>query len=76
MVPHQHPKHVDPPNQTHLKHNILELMYSDIFLSFLNFYQCNLITLIFPLFLKQWPKANGKSHFTRHHYEIDFVVLF
>lgn len=34
MVPHQHPKHVDPPNRTHLKHNILELMYSDIFLSF------------------------------------------
>lgn len=57
MVPHQHSKHVDPPNQTHLKHNILELMHSDFFYLFFYFYLHRLITLIFPLSLKQGPEG-------------------
>lgn len=55
-VPHQHAQHVDQPNQTHLKHNILELMHSDFFLSLLFFFFYfllhRLITLIFLLSLK------------------------
>lgn len=74
MVPHQHPEHVDPPNQTHLKHSILELMHSGFFFYF---YLHRLITLIFPSFLKTGaPNADGKSYFTRRYCEIDFVIHF
>lgn len=57
---HQHTKHVDPPNQTHLKHNIPELMHSDFLFS--NFYLHRLITLIFPLSLKLGARRPMGNH--------------
>lgn len=66
MVPHQHTKHVDPPNQTHLKY-ILKLMHPNFFsffCFFFYFYLRRLITLIFPLSLKQRPE--GQWEITLH----------
>lgn len=74
-VPHQHGEHVDPPTSFKAQHpgiNICTLFsfFQD------NFYLHNLISLIFPLFWKQGPKANGKSHFTRHYCEINLWYIF
>lgn len=60
MVPYQHTKHVDPTNQINLKHNILKLMHSDTF--FPHSYLHRLITLIFPLSLKQGPWRPMGNH--------------
>lgn len=79
-VPHQHAKHVDPTNPSsfetqHPGINAFRLFSLPFF--FPHFLLHRLITLIFLLSLKHgaW-RANGKSHLTRHYYEIDSVVQF